>query len=344
MQKAKIESGKQLQVNIPVPDSDSEPIKSPVSSPRLTRQTTAALAMAELDINILFKFIKSYNGDRETLNSFIVNCNNAYEYASENQKPILFKYILSQLSGKAEVACSIKEFGSWEQLKEFLKTQFSQRKHYSHLLTELQESRQGAQETVSQYALRVETNLSQLLTEISLSTTKAKELPGRTAAMEDLALHHFLMGLYPRISNIVRCKSPKNLNEAMNLAISEERIQQTLYKRPQNDQRPNNSGSNDNSARFRPSKSFNNLASNLSRGHKTPWQPQASQNQFCRYCKIPGHDISQCKKREYNNNRFKIQQHPSPRVNFVDSHMFLPQDEADASQDVNDSSPDPLNE
>ncbi|KAJ0177013.1 hypothetical protein K1T71_007022 [Dendrolimus kikuchii] len=196
--------------------------------------------MSELDLNTLFKFIKAYDGSRETLNSFLVNCENAYELASETQRTILFKYILSQLNGKAEIACSIKEFSSWEQLKEFLKNQFSERKHYSHLLTELQESRQGPQENVSQYALKVETHLSQLLTEISLANTKSKELPGRTAAMEDLALHHFLMGLHPRISNIVRCRSPRTLNEAINLAVSEERIQQTLYRRPQIEHKPSN--------------------------------------------------------------------------------------------------------
>ncbi|CAH2216089.1 jg18563, partial [Pararge aegeria aegeria] len=63
-----------------------------------------------------------------------------------------------------------------------------------------------------------------LLTEISMNPTKKSEIPGRTAAMEDLALHHFLMGFHPRISNIVKCRSPRNLNEAIGFAISEEKF------------------------------------------------------------------------------------------------------------------------
>lgn len=320
----KVEEGK-LTIDIPGPEQvASETVaKSPVGSPRITRRTAAALAMAELELNILFKFIKSYDGSRETLNSFLVNCDNAFDLATESQRPILFKFILSQLNGKAEVACSIKEFTSWEQLKEFLKTQFSERKHYSHLLTDLQESRQGPQDNVSQYALRMETYLSQLLTEISLSNTKVKELPGRTAAMEDLALHHFLMGLHPRISNIVRCKSPKTLNEAINFAISEERIQQTLYKRPQTDQRSVNNNNN----KFKAGPSKHNF--NASSSSQKPFNPapQGASNVFCRYCKTPGHDISVCRKREYNNNRFKVQQNQTtnqnnyrmpPRVNFLE--------------------------
>lgn len=313
---------KKLTVEIPVLEQVVSDIisKSPVTSPRITRRTAAALAMAELELNILFKFIKSYDGSRDTLNSFLVNCDNAFDLASEAQKPILFRFILSQLNGKAEIACSIKEFTSWEQLKDFLKTQFSERKHYSHLLTDLQESKQGPQDNVSQYALRMETYLSQLLTEISLSTSKAKELPGRTAAMEDLALHHFVMGLHPRISNIVRCKSPRTLNEAINFAISEERIQQTLYRRPQAEQKSITNNNNNN--RFKAGSSRQNSYTSSYMPKSSNHTTQSS-NVFCRYCKTPGHDISACKKREFNNNRFRNPQNqtsyrPPPRVNYVE--------------------------
>lgn len=327
---------KKLTIDIPELDTSETITKSPVTSPRITRKAAAALAMAEMELSILFKFIKSYDGSRETLNSFLVNCDNAFELASDAQKSILFKYILSQLNGKAEVACSIKEFTSWEQLKEFLKTQFSERKHYSHLLADLQESKQGPQDNVSQYALRMETYLSQLLTEISLSTpkVKSKELPGRTAAMEDLALHHFVMGLHPRISNIVRCHSPKSLNEAINLAISEERIQQTLYRRPQAEQRSYNNNNNNN--KIKASSSRPNVSPSMSK--PSNFAPQAS-HVFCRYCKTPGHDISACKKREFNNNRFKAQQNqpsyrPSPRINFVEEpNEEIGHDEVDVPLD-----------
>ncbi|KAG7297043.1 hypothetical protein JYU34_019968 [Plutella xylostella] len=304
----------------------------------------------ELDFGTLFKFVKPYDGNRETLNSFLVNCDNAINLASDQQKPILFKFILSQLNGKAEVACSIKDFNSWDQLKEFLKTQFSERKHYSHLLTDLQESRQGPQENVSVYALRIETHLSQLLTEISLNNSKVKELPGRIAAMEDLALHHFLMGLHPRISNIVRCKSPKTLNEAVNFAISEERIQLTLYRRPQSDGKTANSNSGYNYPKSKASTSFRPTAqgppstSNFNRfprNFNSPPQQKANDT-FCRYCKASDHDISMCKKREYNNNRFKSSQNATykPRVNFIEQ----PDDEAGYDEVDASHHPEPLNE
>ncbi|KAL0901154.1 hypothetical protein ABMA27_006466 [Loxostege sticticalis] len=320
----------QDQLQIPqeteLPLSEDERATSPVVDfDRKKGKKNPTHSGLNIDLNILLKFVKPYDGNRETLNSFIINCNNAYNLATEVQKHILFKYILCQLQGKAEVACSIKEFNSWEQLKDFLKTQFSERKHYSHLLTDLQECKQGQNENVSQYSLRVETCLSQLLTEISLSNTKAKELPGRTAAMEDLALHHYLMGLYPRISNIVRCRSPKTLNEAINLAISEERIQQTLYRKSPSEQ---SKSSNNRFNKPRP----NNTQSTNS-------QTQSSSNPstsglVCRYCKFPGHSIENCRKREYNN-KIKSQNFQSNNQQFRKVNFVQEQDEGHDEIDNN---------
>lgn len=307
-----------LQIDIPAELPD---LKSPILSPRITRQTV------EMELNTLLKFVKPYDGSREKLNSFINNCNNTYELASEAQKPIIFKYILCQLTDKAEIACSIKEFTSWEQLKEFLKTQFSERKHYTHLLNDLQESKQTSSENVGQFALRMETYLSQLLTEISLSNYKAKEIPGRTAAMEDLTLHHFLMGLNPRVSNMVRCRAPKTFNEAVNLAISEERILETLYRRNHSSQHDKQASQN----RSKP-KSF---AQNNKYSQKSSSQPSASghpkhdPNLTCKYCKEIGHDINNCQKRQRRYPSSQPQQDQSkssgsqpnsksPQVNFVD--------------------------
>ncbi|KAL0868268.1 hypothetical protein ABMA27_007799 [Loxostege sticticalis] len=131
-------------------ESQDQFLPPPGPNTRSKKKAAAVIVKPIVDLPTLLKFIKPYDGCREQLNSFLVNCNNAYELASESQKDILFKYILCQLQGKAETACSIKEFANWHQLKEFLKTQFSERKHYAHLLTELQNCKQQATEPVSQ--------------------------------------------------------------------------------------------------------------------------------------------------------------------------------------------------
>lgn len=285
----------------------------------------------EISLNVVLKFIKPYNGDRDKLTAFLRNCDSAISLASSQQEDVVFKYILSQLEGKAETACSIKDFETWPSLKEFLKNQFGERKHYAHLLTDLQDCRQGNQEPVSQFSLRVETCLQKLLTEVTVSNTRKTELPGRLAAMEDLALHTFVLGLIPRIANIVRCRDHKTLNDAINSAISEEKIQQFSYR---------------NFNRQKPAESFNkrsetNSASQSAKvfikGHNN--QPNSSSDSlFCRYCKKTGHILENCKLREFNNKRFSNGPQPftpfkpsSARVNLTDHGDEESKDEVDES-------------
>lgn len=88
----------------------------------------------EIDMNFISKFINKFDGNREKLNAFLNNCRNAISLASLSQQDTILKYILSQLEGRAESACSIREFENWQQLEEFLKNQFGEKKHYAALL------------------------------------------------------------------------------------------------------------------------------------------------------------------------------------------------------------------
>lgn len=268
---------------------------------------TAKTALSEqFPINVLCDFISPYKGERETLTAFLTNCQNALDLASPSQTVLLTKYILSRLGGKAQIACANKIFEDFNQLKCFLKQNFGERKHYNHLLLDLQSCRQLANETVAQFALRIEGCLTDLQSEIYNSESLKRDISGRIAMTEDLALFTFTLGLHPRLSNNVRCRSPKSLNDAINVALEEEKIQNLLYKTSIKPKcricgKPGHSDSECRERQKRsgpphapldpqPSQSFNNSGSQL----------------FCKYCKNKGHDITQCRKRKYNNERRNI--------------------------------------
>jgi hypothetical protein len=284
------------------------------------------LVLSEIPLNVILKFIKPYDGSREKLNAFINNCSNAISLTSVSQESIVLKYIISQLEGKAELACSIKEFSNWTSLQDFLKAQFGERKHHAHLLSELQDCRQTVTESVSQFSLRIESCLSQLLTEVTMSCSKKMELPGRLAAMQDLALNSFIMGVNPKISMILRCKSPKTLNEAINIAISEDKLQQYSNKKPVEILKQGFPKKAYFPGNPRPGTSnYNNQPNSFNR-------PKTSSNTpvVCRYCKIPGHTLEQCRKREYNNRRFNFNNNASTRpINFLENNEGV--DETDSS-------------
>lgn len=256
----------------------------------------------EFSISVLCKFINPYKGDRETLTAFLTNCQNALDLASPNQKTLLFKYIYARLEGKAQIACSNKIFENFESLKTFLKQNFGERKHYNHLLIDIQSCKQEQNETVAQFALRIETCLTDLQSEIHNSDSYKKDLPGRIAMTEDLALHTFSLGLHPKLGNMVRCRNPKSLNSAINIALEEEKIQNLLYK---TSYKPKcrtcgKIGHSEQDCLSKPRHVAQPRAQVPHSSHTNP----VSQI-FCRYCKKNGHDISQCRKRQYNNEKYK---------------------------------------
>lgn len=321
---------------------ETKDFKDIVSKSELNIMTTSKDTSKEIEMNILCKFIGKFDGSRDKLNAYLNNCRNAINLASSSQQDILLKYTLSQLEGRAESACSIKEFETWQQLEEFLKSQFGDRKHYAALLLDLQNCRQSNIETVNQFALRVESCLSKLLAEINISipTRKKGELAGRVAAMQDLALHTFTSGLNARLSTVVRCRDPETLNEAINFAVSEEKILQTSSRQPsfnnansfsrQSPQRP-----------FQQNKSFVQHGVNVS-NRPNDQRPAASTSgpPVCRYCKAIGHTIDVCRKREYNNKRFgkpQNQQGSRQPTTFYRSNQPIHAVELSEEQEIDDS-------
>lgn len=82
-------------------------------------------ASEKLNLNVLTKFIKLFDDDRESLTAFLTNCDNAIALATTSQRDVLCKFILSQLEGKAE-------------LKSFQKSTFEEKKHSTHRLIDIQ--------------------------------------------------------------------------------------------------------------------------------------------------------------------------------------------------------------
>lgn len=253
-------------------------------------------------IQVLCNFINPYQGERETLSAFLTNCQNALELASESQKSLLLKYIISKLQGKAQVACSNKIFDSFDDLRTFLRQNFGERKHYNHLLLELQSCKQLPNETVAQYALRIETCLTDLQSEIHNSDSLKRELPGRIAMTEDLALYTFCLGLHPRLSTIVRCRDSRNLNAAISFATEEEKIYNFSIR--SSCKVCHKVGHSEFECRFKTNQ--NKAFPSKSKQSNYTQKPSTSGSQplICRYCKNIGHDISQCRKRQFNNSRF----------------------------------------
>lgn len=265
-------------------------------------QGKPVLLSEQYPMKVLCDFIDTYSGERDVLPAFLTNCKNALDLASDSQKDLLLKFIISKLRGKAQIACSNRLFDNFDSLKDFLRQNFGERKHYNHLLLDLQSCKQETSETVAQYVLRIETCLTNLQAEIHNSDTLKKELAGRIAMTEDLALFTFIIGLHSNVSNIVRCRDPKTLNAAVNIALEEEKIlnthkNTTIPEKNKYCKICNKKGHSE-------SECYNKKRGDTRNRTQVPRTQSNSTNSapiVCRYCKNVGHDILDCRKRQYNN-------------------------------------------
>lgn len=259
----------------------------------------------KITLSVLSKFIKPYNGDRESLPAFLTNCESAISLATTEQQNFLCKYIIAQLEGKAQLAACLKKFDDWPDIKQFLKTTFGEKKHSTHLLVDLQQCKQLPSEDAMQYAVRIESCLTRLQSDIHYSCDNDKELIGRLAAIEDLALNTFLLGLNSNFSSIVRCRNPKSLSEAITHAIEEEKLfnLSKLTTRSNKQCTHCNKSGHVASECYKNKRSFPNLhhvdsTNNSHDNSNSKFDPEKS----CKYCKKRGHLISECRKLKAKNN------------------------------------------
>lgn len=271
---------------------------------------------AEISLSVLTKFIKPYNGDKESLPAFLTNCDNAISLANADQINVLCKYVISQLEGKAQVACSLKNFDSWDGIKNFLRATFGEKKHATHLLVDLQNCKQLPSEDVTQYSIRLESILTRMQSDIYYNCKQPNELVGRIAAMEDLALNTFLLGLNSSISNIVRCRNPPKLNDAIQCAVEEEKLY-NLTKSSSSSFYRAKQCSLCHKKGHTSSECFRNKPQNQTQTQRSyavnsrPAFDSLQGPKQCRYCKKQGHTIDECYKLKYKNSQTSQGQDPS---------------------------------
>lgn len=319
MQNLQVSQNPQININEEL-SSNSQQSRSGESSSSGLFQTNNQINLNpltnnEIPLTILLKFISPYSGDKAKLQTFIRNCQNAYDLASITQRRILFAYICSQLHDKAELAVSNHNFTTWLELKNFLINTYSEKKHYGLLLIELQSCRQLHNETITQYIQRIETATTKLLQSTRNTLTNDLELRGKIATINEIALHTFIIGVKPEISLILRSRGVKSLSEAHDIAVNEEKMLMFLQQnlKPKNFCTICNKTNHMAINCYRNKPNYENLKSkpkNLSINHVSPQNINTNSNKSCNYCKKMGHVISECRKRIYNNNK-KLNESPT---------------------------------
>lgn len=280
-------------------------------------------------LSLLFKFIRPFNGDREELNTFIQNCNSAFQMAMPSQTDRLFLYVAAQLSSNVVNEIDLQEISNWTELKKKLKSSYSQIKDVTQLHEELETVKQSMNEYVTDFYKRLEKLKNECISAEQNQCEFPNELPSLKKSIQRTALRRFILHCKPEISQMLRARDIKTLNEAFSIALQEEKI--LSYTRTQK-LKPNlycsycktNTHATHSCRKkpLNPPRVFSNSNNNQTNHNSTPSSSYDS-TKFCNYCKNKGHMIHECRKRQFRNQFQQSNINANPRINHLNEQPSL---------------------
>lgn len=300
---------------------------------------SSTAASAGISIELAEKMLTKFNGQKNKLYEFIDNADKADKLIKAEFKEILFHLIETKLTDNAREVTRTRDFSNWADLKKHLLDVYSEKRTMAQWQLELNSCKQNSQESILSYSNKVETCYIKLIQSLD-PTLSPDSKKACIDLLKNEALNVFLTGLNRDIALIVKSRKPNTLEDAIHLALSEEQEQKSRFeifkyqnvntssaRFCQNCSKPghttiscrfnqNNSSQQSHNKNFKVeqnvrhiNRSNSNYSSKLNPVNKSnPQNQNFSQNsdynsKTCNYCKKKGHIISECRKREYNNNK-----------------------------------------
>ncbi|CAI6375262.1 unnamed protein product [Macrosiphum euphorbiae] len=161
-------------------------------------------------------------GIDEKLVFFINACELVIDITPVANQDIMLRTILNRIKGLAYEVIKYENITSWAMLKTLLKTTYDRPTNAAYLQTELFSAKQRYKETLIEYVNRIR-NLVQAVSE---GSTQGKNVSDALAVQNNIreqALLVFLEGISDRIKLMVKSKHPSTLEQAIQIAIIEDK-------------------------------------------------------------------------------------------------------------------------
>lgn len=166
-----------------------------------------------------------------------------FELATETQVAPLLLFVKSKITGKAREQIDIHcDLTTWNEISELLLNLYQDKKSFDQLLEELNNIKQGHNETISQFYQRLEDVSSRVLANVHANEKDKALLKGRLVMVNDMTLNRFIYHTHPQISQMLRYRNFNTINDAFSAALAEEkalRPNHNFHKIPYNNLRHN---------------------------------------------------------------------------------------------------------
>jgi hypothetical protein len=168
------------------------------------------------------KLVPYFKGEKHEVLAFIGNVDTALGVINPVQEDVLYKFVLTRISGEPRTAISHRKLDNWAELKEFLKSSYTEKRTLDFHASQLFKARQGKDEKIAEWIQRIQTLGSQFRESALLNCSEgARE--GILDLSDRLRNICFVQGLVSdRIQTIVRSRNCCKFDEISETALVEE--------------------------------------------------------------------------------------------------------------------------
>lgn len=250
--------------------------------------------------------IPIYDGYKISVFQFARSCERARDLLSPVQEPQLVQFIVNKLEGDAYQVIEGNIYTRVVDLLDKLKAIFAPNKSIAQYRGELANTYKLPTETILKYAGRVKDLKSAILD----GNRRQGKGSSRTfiEEVDEEVLEAFINGLPSNIITRMEYRQIRNLDEAIEWAVKiSKNLEAEKVRERQHSQKTNPVRSDIPNLKIQDTELPKSILKNPNSTPR-PWikplipgQPGPNSPDICRYCKFPGHDISNCKKLAYRN-------------------------------------------
>jgi len=175
-----------------------------------------------ISVGETLKLVPPFKGNKQEVLAFIGNVDTAFAVINPEQEAILYKFVLTRISGEPRTAISHRNLDSWAELKEFLQNSYIEKRTLDFHASQLFKARQGKDERVTDWIHKIQTLGSQFR-EAALLNCNDGAREGILDLADPLRNICFIQGLASdQIQTIVRSRNYQNFDEIAETALVEE--------------------------------------------------------------------------------------------------------------------------
>jgi len=175
-----------------------------------------------ISVGEALKIIPPFKGDKRDVLAFIGNVDTAFTVINPEQEAILYKFVLTRISGEPRTAVSHRNLDNWAELKEFLRNSYIEKRTLDYHASQLFRAKQGKDERVTDWVQKIQT-LGAQFREAAILKCSEGAREGILDLSDRLRNICFVQGLASdRIQTIVRSRNYQSFDEIAETALVEE--------------------------------------------------------------------------------------------------------------------------